>query len=85
MNKSMQVTVKLFSHFRRIAGTERLAVELFEGATAADLIDVLSGKLDGAGLTDRSASLMINHRHAVPEAALNDGDEVLLLPIIGGG
>lgn len=85
MNKSVQVTVKLFSYFRRIAGTDRLAVDLVEGATAADLMDVLSRKLDGAALTHGSASLVINHRHALPEATLQEGDEVLLLPIIGGG
>lgn len=81
----MKVTVKLFSYFRQIAGTDQLSVELVEGATVADLLDLLSKKLDSTALTDKSASLMMNQKNALPEATLKEGDEVLLLPIVGGG
>ena len=81
----MQVTVKLFSYFRQIAGTDQLALDLVEGATVADLLELLSEKLDSTALTGKSASLMINQKNAAPETTLTDGDEVLLLPIVGGG
>jgi MoaD family protein len=81
----MQVTVKLFSYFRQIAGTDQLAVDVAEGTTAADLLDLLSERLDSTALKDKSASLMVNQRNAAPETTLKDGDEVLLLPIVGGG
>jgi len=81
----MQVTVKLFSYFRQIAGTDQVSVDLFEGATVADLLGLLTRRLDSTALTDRSASLLINQKRALPEATLKEGDEVLLLPIVGGG
>jgi molybdopterin converting factor small subunit len=81
----MQVTVKLFAHLRNIAGTDRLRVDLNEGATVAELLDHLSKTIDSPALTDNSISLMVDHKNAVPETTLKDGDEVLLLPIIGGG
>ena len=81
----MEVTVKLFAHLRIIAGTDQLRVDLDEGAKVADLLDALSKKLDSPALTDNSASVMIDQKNAGPETILKDGDEVLLLPIIGGG
>ena len=81
----MEVTVKLFAHLRKIAGTDRLQVALDEGATVADLLDRLSSTIDSTALKDNSASVMVDHRNAEPETLLKDGDEVLLLPIIGGG
>ena len=81
----MEVTVKLFAHLRNIAGTDQLRVDLDEGATVAELLDHLSKTIDSPALTDNSTSVMVDHKNAVPETALKDGDEVLLLPIIGGG
>ncbi len=81
----MQVTVKLFSYHRQMAGTDRLALDLGEGTTVADLLDLLSRKLDSPGLNDHSASVLIDQRNAPPERSLQDGDEVLLIPIVGGG
>ena len=81
----MEVTVKLFAHLRTIAGTDRLRVDLDEGATVAELLDHLSKTIDSPALTDNSASVMVDQKNAGPETILKDGDEVLLLPIIGGG
>ena len=81
----MQVTVKLFAHLRSVAGADQLRVELVEGATVADLLDHLSRTIDSPALTDKSTSVMVDHRNAEPDTLLTDGDEVLLLPIIGGG
>jgi molybdopterin synthase catalytic subunit len=81
----MQVTVKLFSYYRQVAGTDRLRLDLVEGTTVADLLDTLSRKLDSPGLNDHSASVLLNQQNAGPETCLKEGDEVLLLPIVGGG
>jgi len=81
----MEVTIKLFAHLRSIAGTDQLRVDLDEGATVAELLDHLSKTIDSPALTDNSASVMIDQKNAGPETMLKDGDEVLLLPIIGGG
>jgi molybdopterin synthase sulfur carrier subunit len=81
----MEVTVKLFAHLRNIAGTDQLRVDLDEGATVSDLLDHLSKTIDSPALRDNSASVMIDHKNAERDTILRDGDEVLLLPIIGGG
>jgi molybdopterin synthase sulfur carrier subunit len=81
----MQVTVKLFAHLRNITGTDQLRVDVNEGATVSDLLDHLSKTIDSTALTDNSTSVMVDHKNAEPETLLKDGDEVLLLPIIGGG
>jgi len=81
----MKVTVKLFAHLRSIAGTDQLRVDLVKGATVAELLDHLSKTIDSPALTDNSTSVMVNQKNAGPETMLKDGDEVLLLPIIGGG
>lgn len=81
----MKVTVKLFAHLRSIAGTDQLRVELDEGATVAELLQHMSKTIDSPALTDNSTSAMIGHKNAERETILKEGDEVLLLPIIGGG
>jgi MoaD family protein len=81
----MEVTVKLFAHLRSIAGTDQLRVELEEDATVAELLDHLSKTINSPALTDNSTSVMIGHKNAERDTPLKDGDEVLLLPIIGGG
>ena len=58
----------------------RLEVELSPASTLRDVLDQL------AIPSDREAILMvINGRTADPEQALNDGDEVHLIPAISGG
>jgi molybdopterin synthase sulfur carrier subunit len=81
----MQVTVKLFAHLRSVSGTDQLRVDLDAGATVSDLLDHLSRTIDSPALTDNSTSVMVDHKNAEPETLLKDGDEILLLPIIGGG
>jgi MoaD family protein len=81
----MELTVKLFAHLRNIAGTDQLRIDLDEGATVAELLEHLSKTIDSPALTDNSTSVMIDHKNAERETLLKDGDEVLLLPIIGGG
>ena len=81
----MQVTVKFFSFFRHIAGTDQLSIDLPEGATLAGLLNALREKLDSPSLTNEGVIMMVNHKNASPETILREGDDVLLLPILGGG
>jgi MoaD family protein len=81
----MEVKVKLFSYLRQVAGTDQVSVRLDEGARVADLLDALDRRFDNHTVAESAASIMIDHRNAEPETLLKDGDEVLLLPIIGGG
>jgi molybdopterin converting factor small subunit len=87
----MKVTLHLFSHLRVIAGTRELALELPLGTTVGG---ALAGLIEcypdarpvvyyaGGGLGIR---LLLNEADATPGQQLADGDELALLPPVGGG
>jgi molybdopterin converting factor small subunit len=81
----MHVTVKFFSYYREMAGTDRLTVDVAEDATVGQLVHVLSEELQSPTLSQEPVILMVNHRHALPETRLEDGDEILFLPLLSGG
>ena len=74
----MQVTVELFSYFRK-GRFKRDTVELPVDATAADLINRLEINLSEVGI------LIINGKHGTAKDRLAEGNLVTLIPIIGGG
>ena len=81
----MRVTVKLFGALREEVGESELAVELDEGATAADLRRQLAAKYAGLErLGDRLAT-SVNFELVSAERALSEGDEVAFLPPVAGG
>ncbi len=81
----MQVTVKFFSFFQPIAGTDQLSIDLPAGASLGDLLDSLSERFHNSSFTNLRAMILVNGRNASPDTALQDGDDVLLLPVLGGG
>ena len=73
---TIQVQVKLFLHLRK---NRNQTVELREGSTAADLVDLLGIRLEDVGV------LSINNRQAALDQQLKDSDIVSIIPPIGGG
>jgi molybdopterin converting factor small subunit len=74
----MQITIKLFATLRvgRFAGEAR---DYPPGTRIADIILEL-------GIPERELGMiMLNNRHAEPEQELNDGDNLALFPLVGGG
>ncbi len=73
----MRVTVRLFAGLRERAG---FAERELEAATVADVWPAL-------GLGDEPEGLLyaVNQRYAAREAALEEGDEVALIPPVSGG
>ena len=76
----MRVVVKLFAGLRERAGTGERALELPDGARAADVWARLE-------LGDEPAGLLyaVNRAYAGTDHALADGDEVALIPPVSGG
>ena len=74
----MQVTVELFSYFRK-GRFDRDTVKLPVDATVADLLTRLEINLSEVGV------LIINGKHGTAKDRLEMGDRVTLIPIIGGG
>jgi molybdopterin synthase catalytic subunit len=87
----VEITLFLFSHLRAIARSRELRLELPAGATISDALVVLVERFPDAqpvvyysrgGLGIR---LLLNNSNATPEQTLADGDELALLPPVGGG
>jgi len=76
----MRVVVKLFAGVRERAGTGERALELPDGARAADVWQQLELGEEPAGLL-----YAVNRVYADADRALTDGDEVALIPPVSGG
>jgi molybdopterin converting factor small subunit len=81
----MQVTVRFFSFFCQIVGTDRLSVELADGASVAELLSSLSIQFDHPLLENEQVVALINQKQASHQSILNENDYVLLLPVLAGG
>jgi molybdopterin converting factor small subunit len=81
----MKITVKFMSQIRVLAGTGEAVVELPEGATVAGLFRQLRESFPEIFPVAEHAVVMTNHKIAAPETALSDGDQVMLLQLLGGG
>ncbi len=75
---TMQVTVKLFANFR--VGRFVTATQEYPlGSCVADVISNLQIPIGEIGM------IMLNNRHAEPEEQLEDGANLALFPLLGGG
>ena len=81
----MRITVKFMSQIRLLAGTGEAVVELPEGATVADLFDQLRESFPAIFPVAEHTVVMANHKIVTSKTALSDGDQVMLLQLLGGG
>jgi MoaE-MoaD fusion protein len=82
----MTVTVRLFAVLRERAGRDSIEMELEEGATVAEALDLLSSRPELGDLLDRMpVRLAVNRDYADPETRLAGGDELALVPPVSGG
>jgi MoaE-MoaD fusion protein len=78
------VSVRLFAGLRERAGTDRLEVELPDGATVGELLDALAGTPVGP-IGPRQCVVAINREYADAGQPIAAGDEVALVPPVSGG
>lgn len=76
----MIVNVRLFAALRERAGSDRLELELPEGARVRDALAAVDELAGGLPLV-----LAVNREYADPDAALSAGDELALIPPVSGG
>jgi molybdopterin synthase catalytic subunit len=72
------VTVRLFAALRERAGSDRVQVELPEGARVADLLAAMD-------VAPRSCVVAINREYADEASVVGPDDEVALVPPVSGG
>ncbi len=76
----MKVTVRLFAILRQRAGSDRLELELPEGARVADALAAVDHLAGGLRLV-----MAVNREYAAAEDPLAPGDELALIPPVSGG
>ena len=95
----INVSVSSVFELAKALGGNKTDIELAGGADITALLDCLSEKSGGeagallysenGAFKDEEFSIMINGRNVFAynglKQALNDGDDVLILPIVGGG
>jgi MoaE-MoaD fusion protein len=82
------VTVKLFGMTKSLAGGQgSLALALPSGRHVKDLVEFLNGgyPMIGELIQKKKVLVSVNQEIAHEETAINDGDEVALLPPFAGG
>jgi len=77
--------VRLFASLREAAGSERLELELREGATVEEAWRRLTEQHPALEARRTSLAAAVNRSYAGFEAALADGDEVAFIPPVSGG
>jgi molybdopterin converting factor subunit 1 len=80
----MRVSVRLFAGLRERAGTDRLDVELPDGARVADVLAAMASTPVGA-LRPRECVVAVNREYAGADEPVHAGDEVALVPPVSGG
>lgn len=81
----MQVTVRLFALARQRVGRPELTLELFEGATVADLKRALGERVPGLSPLLPILLFAVAAEYAGDETPIPAGAEVAAIPPVSGG
>lgn len=81
----MQARVRLFAALAEALGQREVVVDLPEGATVADLCRKLSEQFPRLAEYTANLAYAVNAQYTSPSHALEDGDEVALIPPVSGG
>jgi molybdopterin synthase sulfur carrier subunit len=88
----MKIKVKYFMTFSQLAGKRSDEYEVKDGIVLRDLIDLLKKKNGrefrkylGESIKNNTVAFLVNKSNAEENEALNDGDEVIISHIVGGG
>jgi molybdopterin converting factor subunit 1 len=81
----MILNVQLFARARDLAGTNRLAVDLADGATVADLRLALAATQPRLAAILEQSAVAVNSDFAGAQQRLNPNDDIALLPPVSGG
>ena len=83
--REVEIDVLLFGGLREAVGLSRVPVALAEGASVTDLLDHLGTQYPPVSVHRPSLAVARNRTLVGRDATLERGDEVALLPPVGGG
>lgn len=81
----MDITVKLFALMREKAGTDTLPLNLLEGSTVAEALEVLRHQYSVLEPYLANARLSLHMEFVEDKTILHAGDELALIPPVSGG
>lgn len=82
----MNVSIRLFAILRERAGRDTVEIDLDDGATVADALEVLSAEPGlGEVIGKLPVTMAVNRDYADSSTPLASGDELALIPPVSGG
>lgn len=81
----MNCTVLLFAQLAESIGSDRLMIELTDGATIEDAIQHLASQYAIIASLRDSLAVAVDDRYCKRTMTLNDGDTLALIPPVSGG
>jgi MoaE-MoaD fusion protein len=83
----MVLQVRLFAVLRERAGSDRLEIEVADGATVAEALEALRAKSEplAEALEAMPVVMAVNRSYVGEEEILSAGDELALIPPVSGG
>lgn len=81
----MKVKVKLFGAPREALGRREIEQRLPEGSTAGALLDLLVEVHPALRPYSSLIKVAVNRKYVPAQTRLHEGDEVALIPPVGGG
>jgi len=81
----VKVHVQFFSRLRDLAGTSSTELEVSDGTTAADLLQLFYSKAPALRDWDKSILIAAGVEFVERDYALKPGDEISIMPPVQGG
>jgi molybdopterin converting factor subunit 1 len=81
----MRVCVLYFGVLKDLVGHGRSEMNLAEGASVAELLELHRRRATGQKALWDSIAVAVNQEYARAEDVLKEGDEIALLPPVSGG
>ncbi len=81
----MHCTVLLFAQLAESIGSDRLTLQLPDGATIESALNELAAQHEIIASMRDSLAVAIDDRYCARNTPLNDGDTLALIPPVSGG
>ena len=81
----MQIRMRYFASLREITGLREETMTISEGTTVAGVRASLLQRYPSLESALARAVCAINHQYVTPEAVLQENDEIVFIPPVGGG
>ncbi|MBS4026999.1 MAG: molybdopterin converting factor subunit 1 [Ignavibacteriales bacterium] len=81
----MNINIKFFAAAKEVAGKEEMQFSLPSSSTASSLLDLLVEQFPGLQEWKQYVRVAVNQEYVSLDYALNENDEVAIIPPVSGG